>query len=167
MLFRSVAFQREPDREKATAMAQETERRFRELGSPSMVAHTLEGRALIEVNAGDLNAAAPFLSEAVAHFAGASNLGCTAHALEAVAVWAAAQGDRGAAAELVGAADTLRELSGAGHKPWEVRASHTDYDAGILGDSDETQEAVARGRLHSFASAAAFAAALLAASSYA
>jgi hypothetical protein len=121
-----IALHREPDREKATAIAEEAERRFRELGSPSMVAHTLEGRALIALDAGDLDAAAPFLREAVARFAGANNLGCTAHALEAVAVWTSARGDRKAAAELVSAADMLREVSGAGHKPWEVRARYAD-----------------------------------------
>src|SRR5262245_32491327 len=126
-----------------------------------MVAHTVEGRALIELNAGDLDAAAPFLREAVARFAGASNLGCAAHALEAVAVWTATRGDRDAAAELVGAADALRELSGAGHKPWEVRASHGDYDTGVLRDTDTADHAFARGRLHSLASAAALADAVL------
>jgi predicted ATPase/class 3 adenylate cyclase len=156
-----VASHRDPDRKKAAALAAEAERRFRELASPSMVAHTVEGRALIELKAGDLDAAAPFLSEAVARFAGASNLGCTAHALEAVAVWTAARGDRRAAAELIGAAEMLREVSGAGHKPWEVRASHRDYNAGVLGDTDDTQEAIARGKLHSLVSAAALAEALL------
>jgi predicted ATPase/class 3 adenylate cyclase len=155
---------REPDRARATAMAVEGERRFRELGSPIMVAHVLEGRALIELNAGDVNAAAPFLREAVAVLAAASNLGCTSHTLEAVAVWAAARGDASAAGELVGAAETLREVSGAGHKPWEVRARHHDYDASVLGDTDGTRQAVARGRLHSLSSAAALADALLAAS---
>jgi hypothetical protein len=58
----------------------------------------------------------------------------------------------------------LRETSGAGHKPWEVRARHSDYDATVLGDRVEAHEAVARGRLHSLASAAALADQLLAAS---
>ena len=124
-------------------MAEEAERRYRELGSPSMVAHTVEGRALIELDAGELDAAAPFLREAVARFAGASNLGCTAHALEAVAVWTAARGDRRAAAELVSAAEMLRDVSGAGHKPWEARARYGDYDASVLGDTDDAQEAIA------------------------
>jgi hypothetical protein len=160
-----IASQREPAHLKATAMADEAERRYRELGSPSMVSHAVEGRALIELDAGELDAAAPFLREAVARFAGANNLGCTAHALEAVAVWAAARGDRRGAAELVSAADVLREVSGAGHKPWEARARYGDYDMSVLGDTDDTQEAFARGRRHSLVSAAALADALLAASS--
>jgi predicted ATPase/class 3 adenylate cyclase len=153
---------REPDRARATAMAIDAEQRFRELGSPVMVAHAVEGRALIELNVGDVTAAAPFLTEAVALLADAGNAGCTAHALEAVAVWSAARGNASAAGELVGAADRLREMSGAGHKPWEVRARHGDYDSSVLGDAGEAHEALARGRLHSLASAAAFADALLA-----
>ncbi len=155
---------READRASATVMAVEAERRFRDLGSQSMLAHAFEGRAVIELNAGDLDAAAPFLREAVAILAGSSNSGCTAHALEAVAVWTAARGDSSSSGELVGAADVLRELSGAGHKPWEVRARHGDFEANVLGDTHDAREAVARGRLHTLTSAAAFADALLAAS---
>lgn len=156
------ASQRSVDRVAATAMVEEAEQRFRELGSPSMLAHAVEGRALIELNAGDLDAAVPFLREAVVLFSGVGNLGCTAHALEAVAVWTAAQGDRSAAGELVGAADMLREASGTGHKPWEIRARLGDYDATVLGTTDDAVEAVALGKLHSLASAAALADALLA-----
>ncbi len=156
---------READRATATAMAVEAEQGFRELGSQSMLAHACEGRALIELNADDLEAAAPYLREAVAILAGSSNSGCTAHALEAVAVWTAARGDPSSSGELVGAADALRELSGAGHKPWEVRARHRDYEASVLGDTDDAHAAFARGRLHTLASAAAFADALLAGTS--
>ena len=152
----------DPDRATATAMAVEAERRFREFDAPMMRAHALEGRVLIELEAGDLDAAAPFLREAIAILAGAGNLGCTAHALEAVAVWAAAGGDVITAGEIVGAADTLRKTSGAGHKPWEVRARHGgDYDANVVGDTAAVHDAIARGRLHSLASAAALAEVLL------
>ena len=153
----------DPDRATATAMAVEAERRFHEFGAPMMRAHALEGRALIELEAGDHAAAAPFLREAVAILADGGNLGCTAHALEAVAVWSAACGEASTAGEIVGAAETLRETSGAGHKPWEVRARHGgDFDANVLGDSMAAREAIARGKLHSLASAAALADALLA-----
>jgi predicted ATPase/class 3 adenylate cyclase len=155
---------REVDRARATTMAVEAERLLRELESPMMAAHAVEALALIALNAGDLDAAAPYLSEGVAVLAGSSNLGCTAHALEAVAMWTSARGDRSSTGELVGAAEVLREVSGAGHKPWEVRARHHDYDASVLGDTEGTREAVARGRLHSLTSAAALAEALLAAS---
>jgi predicted ATPase/class 3 adenylate cyclase len=152
-----IASLREPDPAAAAVLAAEAERRFRDLESPSMVAHAVEGRALIEINAGHLAAAAPLLREAIAFFLSVGNQGCAAHSLEAVAVWAATRGDRGAAAELVGAADILREVSGAGHKPWEVRARHSDYDAWVIGDSPGARKSVARGRLHSLGSAVALA----------
>ena len=77
-------------------------------------------------------------------------------------MWAAARGDENTAGEIVGAADALRKTSGAGHKPWEVRARHGgDYDANVLGDTEAVREAITRGRLHSLASAAALADVLL------
>ena len=88
---------------------------------------------------------------------GASNLGCTAHALEAVAVWTASHGDRRATAELVSAADMLRDVSGAGHKPWEARARYGDYDASVLRGYRRRPRGDRGGRLHSLASAAALA----------
>ena len=153
---------REPDRAVATAMAVEAEGRFRDLGSPIMRAHALEARGLIELEAGDLDAAAPFMRESVAILSGAGNLGCTAHTLEAVAAWAALRGDADSAGQLVGAAEALRAASGAGHKPWEVRARHRGgFDSDVLGDPEAARESVARGRQHSLASAAALADTLL------
>jgi predicted ATPase/class 3 adenylate cyclase len=157
---------REPDRAVATAMAVDAERRFRDLGSPIMRAHALEARALIEIEAGDLAAAAPFLREAVETLAGSGNMGCTAHTLEAAAAWCARRGDASTAGELIGAAESLRATSGAGHKPWEVRARYGDaYDADVLGDPSAVHESITRGRLHSLDSAAALVGTLLAASS--
>ena len=153
-----TASQRDSDPTAAAALAEEAERRFRALGSPMGLAHTVEGRGLIALDAGDLEGAVPFLGEAVELFSNAGNLGCTAHALEAVAVWASATGDAEAAAELVGAAETLRAASGQGHRPWEVRA-RLGVDFADEGDFDAG--AAARGRGHSVSSAAALATALL------
>jgi predicted ATPase/class 3 adenylate cyclase len=153
---------REPNREIATAMAVEAERRYRDLGSPIMRAHALEARGLIEFDAGDLSASAPFLRESIEILAGSGNLGCTAHTLEAVAAWAAERGDVECAGELVGAAESLRATSGAGHKPWEVRARHGGaFDADVLGDPEAVAESLARGRRHSLTTAAALAEGLL------
>jgi hypothetical protein len=154
---------RQPDPGIARTMADEAEQRYRELGSPIMRAHALEARGLIEIEAGDLDAAAPFLREATKVLADAGNLGCTAHALEAVAVWAAEGGDPSAAGELVGAAESLRTTSGAGHKPWEVRARHGGgYDSDVLGDDGAVRDAKERGRQSSLSAAADLAVALLA-----
>ncbi len=153
---------RAPDRQTATSLAAESEQRFAELGSDMMRAHALEARGLIELEAGDLPAAAPFLREAVDTLAGLGNLGCTAHALDAAAVWAAECGDVDAAGELVGAADALRETSGAGHKAWEPRARHgSEDDWSVLADTDSVRASVALGRLHSVTAAAALVHALL------
>jgi predicted ATPase len=153
----------EPDTALASSMAREAERRYGELDSPIMRAHALEARGLIALTDADLAAAAPPLREAVGILAGASNLGCTAHLLEAIAVWASARGDVDAAGVLVGSAESLRAASGAGHKPWEVRALHgEDFDADIMGDDDAAHEAARRGRLLSLAAAAELADSLLA-----
>ena len=154
---------REPDPGTARAMAAEAERRYRELGAPIMRAHALEARGIIEIEAGDLDSAAPFLHEATEVLAAVGNAGCTAHALEAVAVWAAERGDPSSAGELVGAAESLRSASGAGHKPWEVRARHGgSFDADVLGDDGAVRDAIQRGRQSSLAAAAELVAALLA-----
>jgi len=153
---------REPDRVIATQMADEAEQSYRVLGSPIMRAHALEARALIDLDAEDLPGAAPFLREALSILASSNNMGCTAHILEAVAAWAAAGGHLDDAGELIGAAESLRSASGAGHKPWEVRARHgRDFDASVLGDPDAASDSVARGRQLSLASAAALADGLL------
>ena len=153
----------DPDRATATAMAVEAERRFREYGAPMMRAHALEARGLVEIEAGDLDSAAPFLHEATEVLAATGNAGCTAHALEAVAVWAAERGDPSSAGELVGAAESLRSASGAGHKPWEVRARHGgSFDADVLGEDGAVRDAIQRGRQSSLAAAAELVAALLA-----
>jgi non-specific serine/threonine protein kinase len=145
----------EPDRSTATSLAVEAEGRYTELGSPIMRAHALEARGLIALADGDVDAATAPLREAIAVLAGATNLGCTAHLLEAVAVWASLQGEMEAAGEFVGSAESLRAASGAGHKPWEVRALHgEDFDLRVMGDDDAAHDAARRGRLLSLAAAA-------------
>ncbi len=145
----------ETDPSVATPMAVEAEHRYAALGSPIMRAHALEARGLIALTDGDQAAAAAPLREAVAILAGATNLGCTAHVLEAVAVWASAQGDVEAAGEFLGAAESLRAASGSGHKPWEVRALHgAGFDSDVMGDDAAAHEAARRGRLLSLAASA-------------
>ena len=152
-----IAGQREPEPARAEALAEEAHRRFRDLGSSVGLAHAVEGRAIIALSVDRLDDAVPFLAEAVDLFAAAGNLGCTAHALEAVAVWAAAGGDAESGAELVGAAESLRRAGGHGHRPWEVRARlGIDFDGTTFGGA-----ASERGRSHSLVSAAALATTLL------
>jgi hypothetical protein len=94
------------------------------------VAHNVEGRAIIAYDRKQLGMAAGFAVEAITLFSGSVNYGCTAHALEVAAVVVAAgNGDsENVAAELLSAAQVLREKSGQGHRPWEVRARHGGID---------------------------------------
>jgi predicted ATPase/class 3 adenylate cyclase len=110
------------DLDLAEAWAAESERRFRELGAQFGLAHDLEGRAIIAMRAGRLEAAAAPLSEALAVFADADNLGCTAHCLEAIAALTAERGLVVEASRLLGAADELRRTSGQGRRAWEAEA---------------------------------------------
>lgn len=115
------------DLETASAMAAEADTMLRRVGSPVGVAHNVEGRGIIAYDRGDLPAAAQHVGEAVTIFSGSVNYGCTAHALEAAAVVLAASKVHPAnqvTAEILSAAETLRERSGQGHRPWEIRARY-------------------------------------------
>jgi predicted ATPase/class 3 adenylate cyclase len=151
-----IASLRAADLERATAMAAEADSLLRRSGSPVGIAHNVEGRAIIAYDRRQLKTAAGFAIEAITLFSGSINYGCTAHALEVAAVVVAAGGgaSEGLAAELLSAAQMLREESGQGHRPWEVRARHGDIDN--LG-STAAPAAAAAGRRHTLASAASVA----------
>ena len=148
-----VASLRASDLEHAAALATEADSLLRRSGSPVGIAHNVEGRAIIAYDRGQLRLAADFAVEAITLFSGSVNYGCTAHALEVAAVVVA--GDHkdsdNIAAELLSAAQMLRDKSGQGHRPWEVRARHGGIDS--LG-STAAPAAAAAGRQHTLASAA-------------
>ena len=79
-------------------------------------------------------------------------------------MWTAARGDRSATGELVGAADMLREVSGAGHRPVGDPRPSRRLRRERPWRHGRSPRAAARGRLHSLASAVALSDALLAAS---
>jgi hypothetical protein len=59
------------------------------------------------------------------------------------------------ATELLGAAEELRHRSGHGHKPWEIRARHSDIDDRVAPLSAAAREAALNaGRQHTLESAA-------------
>jgi hypothetical protein len=151
-----VASLRAADLDEAAAMAAEADRLLRRSGSPVGVAHNVEGRAIIAFDRGELAAAAGFAAEAVKLFSGSVNYGCTAHALEVAAVVVAADGYhvRRVPAELLSAAEMFREMSGQGHRPWEIRARHIETD---YLDLHSTADFKAAGRQHTLASAASMA----------
>ncbi len=89
------------------------------MGAPFGLGHCLEGRALIQLEAGDPAEAVGPLDEALTIFSDMDNPGCTAHALEATAAVLVVRGDLLDAGRLVGAASELRNQVGQDHRPWE------------------------------------------------
>jgi tetratricopeptide (TPR) repeat protein len=124
-------------------------------GSPMGIAHGVEARGIIAYDRDELAEAAAFVAEAVELFARFGNRGCSAHALESAAVIVGRIGLPEIATELLVAAEELRRSSGAGHKPWEIRARHGDIEERIppLAPT-EHQAALTTGRQHTLESAA-------------
>jgi len=134
------------DPDEGVALAVQADELLRAEDVPMGIAHNLEGRGLIELERGDGRAAARFIAEAIEVFARFANLGCTAHGLEAAAVCIARDGLDATAAELLGAAEELRQRSGQTHRPWEVRSRHGAIEAHLRLDATELAAAFARGR---------------------
>jgi predicted ATPase/class 3 adenylate cyclase len=140
----------------------EAERRCRAVDAPTALAHCLEVRALIALrrHEGDVGG---WLAEAMDVFLALRHEGCTAHVLEAVAAaTAATHADPGLVAELLGAADRLREISGHDHRPWELEGH--EAAVGALAsrlDQTEMDRSLERGREHTLDSAGAAARRLL------
>jgi predicted ATPase/DNA-binding CsgD family transcriptional regulator len=103
----------------ALALAGRSEALFRELGAPFGLGHCLEGRALIDLEAGEPSASRAPLEEALTIFSDMDNPGCTAHALEATAAVLVLSGDLFDAGRLVGAAAGPRNQVGQDHRAWE------------------------------------------------
>ena len=117
-----VASLRNPDLDAATEQAAEADALLRRLGVPMGIAHNLEGRGIVAFERGDVDEASRHIAEAIEMFTDYQNLGCAAHAIEAAAVVIARTAPESTTApELLAAADALRERSGQGHRPWEVR----------------------------------------------
>jgi len=143
------------DLDEAARLAAEADEILRAMDSPISFAHNVEGRGIIAYDRGELADAATFVAEAVEIYRHFESPGCTAHALESAAVIIGEAGQRETATELLGAADELRRTSGAGHKPWEIRARHSDIDDRIAPASRAAREAAfAAGRRHTVESAA-------------
>ena len=143
------------DLDEAQRLAAEADELLRATGSPIGIAHNVEGRGIIAYDRDELADAAAFVAEAVEIFARFGNLGCCAHALESAAVIVGQAGQPETATELLGAAEELRHRSGQGHKPWEIRARHSDIDDRIAPLSPAAREAaLTAGRQHTLESAA-------------
>jgi hypothetical protein len=157
-----VASVRSADLAAAKEMAAEADGLLQRVGAPMGVAHNAEGRGIIAYERGELGDAARFLTDAIGLFASYSNIGCTAHALEAAAVVISAAGreDAGRAGELLAAADDLRAQSGQGHRPWEIRARLGKLRGPLIADGADGAAArgpTQDGRSYSLSEAAALA----------
>jgi len=139
----------------AERLAAEADQLLRATGSPTAIAHNVEGRGIIAYERDELADAAEYVAEAIELFARFGNLGCCAHALETAAVIVGHAGQPETATELLGAAEELRHRSGASHKPWEIRARHGDLEDRIEPLAPAVREAALdTGRHHTLESAA-------------
>ena len=141
------------DLDEAERLAAEGDELLRATGSPMAFAHNVEGRGIIAYDRDELADAAGFVAEAIELFARFGNLGCCAHALEAAAAIVGQADEPETATELLGAADELRRRSGQGHKPWEIRARHSDIEDRIAPLSPAARGRARRGRRHTLDSA--------------
>lgn len=92
---------------------------FGGVGATFGLAHAREGLAYIHLRDDDRESAAGAALSALAAFRRGGQVGCAAHALDAVGVILVEAGRVAAAAELLGAASALRGSAGAQMRPWE------------------------------------------------
>ncbi len=110
-------------------------------GNPNWLAHSYEFRALVAYLQGDYERARDLLASALPIYLQISNRVCSAHCLETTAALAAATGRPNGGAELLGAAERMRELLGTAAPPYE-RIVRERGVAGVTRDLDD--EAAAR-----------------------
>ena len=150
------------DLDEAERLAAESDALLRATGGLIGIAHAVEGRGIIAYDRDELADAAAFVAEAIEIYRSSGNLGCCAHALESAAVIVAQAGEPEKATELLGAAEELRRISGAGNKPFEIRARHPDIEERIAPLAPAVHEAALKaGRQHTLESAARAACAAL------
>ena len=143
------------DLDEAERLAAEADELLRATGGPIGIAHAVEVRGIIAYDRDELADAAAFVAEAIEIYRSNGNLGCCSHALESAAVIVAQTGRPETATELVGAAEELRRISGAGIKPFEIRARHPDIEDRIAPLAPAAHEAaLTAGRQHTLESAA-------------
>ena len=116
-------------------------------GNPNWLAHSYEFRALVAYLEGDFQRSRDLLASALPVYLQISNRVCSAHCLETTATLAAATGWPDAAAELLGAAERMREQLGTAAPPYEriVRERGIAAITNTL-DDDAASTARTRGR---------------------
>jgi predicted ATPase len=88
-------------------------------GNPNWLAHGYEFRTLVAYLQGDQQRARDLLTSALPLYLQIGNRVCSAHCLETTAALAAATGRPESAAQLLGAAERMRELLGTAAPPYE------------------------------------------------
>ena len=120
---------------------------FEKTGSAFGFAHGEEGVGHALAVSGDLEAAIAHMRTAVRGFHELGNLSCMSHALDGVALVLVLGGRLLAAAEMIGAADGLRDESGGTQRPWEIEtAERCRRDLRAELDPTELDDAMHRGR---------------------
>ena len=120
---------------------------FRQADSPFGVAHGEEGVGHALAACGELPESMTHMLTAVRSFHELGHLSCMSHALDGVALVLVLEDRLPLAAELVGAADGLRDATGTAPRPWEIDATERcmrDLRAGL--EPAEFEGALQRGR---------------------
>ncbi len=130
--------------------------------SPNWLAHSYELRALVAYLRGDIERARDLLSNALPIYLQIGNRGCSTHCMESTATVAAAAGRPDIGAELLAAAERMRELLGVAPPPYEriVRERGVSAVKAAL-DTETAARAWERGRQLGFEDAMALARALV------
>jgi non-specific serine/threonine protein kinase len=138
-------FESERDLDAALDHAQRADASSREGGTPFDLSHSREVLGFIHALRGDLDRAASLFTESL-DLVAVALAGCAAHALETVAAWTVMVHRSELGAELVGAADRIREETGDQPRPWErrVREDYLPKLREVLGD-EPYEEAYAKG----------------------
>jgi len=143
------------DLDEAERLIAEGDELLRAIGGQIGIAHSVECRGIIAYDRDELADAAAFVAEAIEIYRSNGNLGCCSHALESAAVIVGQAGQPETATELLGAAEELRRISGAGIKPFDIRARHPDIEDRIAPLAPAVHEAaLTKGRRHTLESAA-------------
>ena len=107
------------DVDRAQELVEEGGRLLEHAGNPNWLAHSYEFRALVAYLRGDHRRARDLLASALPLYLQIGNRVCSAHCLETTAALAAATGRPDGAAQLLGAAERMREVLGTAAPPYE------------------------------------------------
>jgi predicted ATPase len=107
------------DVDRAHELVEEGGRLMERAGNPNWLAHSYEFRALVAYLQGDYQRARDLLTGALPLYLQIGNRVCSAHCLETTATLAAATGQPDGAAQLLGAAERMRERLGTAAPPYE------------------------------------------------